>query len=74
MDAKPYVPNVQPPEQRGLTAVPYPPVKPWMARQEGELPHEHMARLSHTCYHCGVYIVDGDALDAHEAEHGTQAD
>lgn len=43
--------------------------RPWLRRREGETALEHRERLSHTCYACGVYMVDMSALDAHEETH-----
>lgn len=63
---KPYVVKLEeapPPVDRD-----YPPHKPWMARLPGELPHEHVRRLYHTCYHCGEYKDSLHDLDEHEEE------
>jgi hypothetical protein len=48
--------------------------KPWLLRKEGELPHQHVHRLYHTCYHCGVYLEDMQALDTHENGHSRSDD
>lgn len=48
--------------------------KPWLLRKEGELPHQHVHRLYHTCYHCGVYLEDMQALDIHENGHSRSDD
>lgn len=49
---------------------PPPSKRPWLARKTTETEPQRQQRLNRTCYHCGVYIADGDALDAHEASHG----
>jgi len=43
--------------------------RPWLVRLPGELPHEHMQRLYHSCYHCGRYEEDRMALCRHELTH-----
>lgn len=43
--------------------------RPWLQRRDGETAREFRSRLNHTCYSCGVFMVDMDALDAHEETH-----
>lgn len=67
---QPYVPLAQ---VMTLPA-PAPPGKPWMARRAGETPQAHLSRLFHTCYFCGVYLEDMQALDIHENGHSRSDD
>lgn len=48
--------------------------RPWLALRDGETLREWYGRMSHTCWRCGNYNEDSDALDEHEAEHGTAAE
>ena len=40
--------------------------KPWLKRHSGETKSEYDYRTSHSCYNCGTFIVDTDALNRHE--------
>lgn len=43
-------------------------VRDWMRLRPGESEAERAARLYHTCYVCGAFIVDMAALASHEDE------
>lgn len=62
--AKRYVPVTVTDKRRSV-----PPAKSWMQRLPDELPHEHVRRLHHTCYHCGQYEENMQDLDKHEESH-----
>jgi hypothetical protein len=48
------------------------PPRPWMALRTGETNDQWHRRMSHTCWRCGHYDEDNEALDRHEeSEHST---
>lgn len=42
--------------------------RPWLTRRAGESQAQYDFRTSHSCYNCGVFIVDMAALNRHEDE------
>lgn len=42
--------------------------KPWLTRRAGEARAQYDHRISHSCFNCGTFIVDRNALDLHEDE------
>lgn len=46
--------------------------KPWLNRRAGETQAQHDHRISHSCYNCGAFIVDMEALNRHEDECSAQ--
>lgn len=66
-DPAPYRPFVKP--AGGIGGPVDDPARPWLALRPGETERERHTRLSKTCYHCGVFMMDSAVLDVHEAEH-----
>ena len=67
----PYIP----PDLRVMEPITPSNTRPWHVRREGETDIECKLRLEHSCYACGVFIVDMRMLDKHEDEcNGRQAD
>ncbi len=42
--------------------------RPWLKRRDGETQEDYDHRTSHSCYNCGQYISDREALNRHEDE------
>jgi hypothetical protein len=61
----PYVPpDSQPASPRNKVD----PRKPWLKRRPGETKAQYDYRIHHSCYNCGTFIVDTQALNLHEDE------
>jgi hypothetical protein len=46
--------------------------KPWLNRRPDETKEQYDFRISRSCYNCGTFIVDGEALNRHEDECSAQ--
>lgn len=74
----PYVPpDVLPPRGPDVWPADSPEVierKPWLQRRTEETSVDYDFRISHSCYNCGMFIVDSAALNQHEDQHGRRQD
>ncbi len=48
------------------------PRKAWLKRRQSETEAQYDYRISHSCYNCGTFIVDKQALNLHEDECSVQ--
>ena len=69
---RPYRPGIEAPTQ-SIGGPVQNKAKPWLALRNDETSAQWQDRLSHTCWKCGTFIVDRDALDQHENEHTNDA-
>lgn len=70
-EVKPYrPPDLTPPGHRRHGEPKAENPKPWMALRPGETERQWQHRVNHSCYRCGHFEEDSEALDLHESEHG----
>jgi hypothetical protein len=67
-DENSVAPYVPPDSRPAPTRKKVDPRKPWLKRRPGETKAQYDHRIHHSCFNCGTFIVDTQALNVHEDE------